>query len=127
MSEQTRDLTPEQCWATARGFDLKAPHWDDLDAHIRDAVGRAIRLAVAAAAPPSGEAVTEAELVAAAGDALSWIENDELPPNGVIRRFDKALEAFRSRRPSSERGGERWPFPLGPAGGAGRVRAGLNR
>ena len=29
-------------WATARGFDLKAPHWDDLTPEIQEAVRRVV-------------------------------------------------------------------------------------
>ena len=34
--------TPEGQWAMARGFDLKAPHWNDLDPVIRESVRRIV-------------------------------------------------------------------------------------
>lgn len=38
-------MTPEMMWATARGFDLKAPHWDDLDPAIKTAITTVVELA----------------------------------------------------------------------------------
>ena len=37
------DTEAQRIWATARGFDLKAPHWDDLDESIRECLRRIVR------------------------------------------------------------------------------------
>ena len=37
-----REALARQHWATARGFDMLAPHWDDLDEVTREQVRRIV-------------------------------------------------------------------------------------
>lgn len=55
MTPSEREALARQCWAMARGFDLMAPHWDDLDPVMQQAVTDAIAHATALATPTPTE------------------------------------------------------------------------